>query len=166
MNLYIDEEWYPGGSIFLHSYATDTSYCYQLYGRRLNQHNIERSLRLASQGIIFIYGPDIGFIEKEYGINIRDTYACINLLRVFKAVIPKRSSYKLADLEYDYGIARKVKKYKENIFSIYRDFNTHSKRQAVLRYNREDVINLRKLKEIIFSQYPISQQDLLTMRLT
>lgn len=166
MNLYIDDEWYVGGSIFLHSYATDTSPCFQLWGSKLIKENIIRSLKHAEGGIIFIYGPDIGMLEKEFQLKIKQQYTCINLIRVFKALIPNRSSYRLADLEQDYGIVRKVKKYKEDIFTIYKDFHNPGKRQAVLQYNKEDVINLRILKERIFQKHPISKKDLLSMRLT
>lgn len=166
MNLYIDNEWYIGGKIFLHSYATDTSPCFQLWGSQLRTENIIRSLQLAKNGMIFIYGPDIGMIERDFGIKIKDNYTCINLLRVFKAQLPERSSYRLADLECDYGINRKVKKYKENIFTIGKDFHNRAHRKAVLRYNQEDVINLRTLKEIIFEEHPISKEELLSMRLT
>lgn len=165
MNLYIDNEWYIGGKIFLHSYATDTSPCYQLWGSRLTRENIIKSLQPANGGMIFIYGPDIGMIEKDFKINIKQNYICINLIRVFNYLLPKRSSYRLADLEYDFGIKRKVKKYKENIFTIGKDFHNSYTRQAVLKYNREDVLNLRTLKEIIFKEYPISQKELLKMRL-
>lgn len=166
MNLYIDDEWYVGGSIFLHSYATDISPCHQYWGSKLVRENIYKSLKLADNGYIFIYGPDIGMLEKEFNLNIRNEYICINLLKVFKALLPKRSSYKLADLEEDFGIMRKVKKYKANIFTIYKDFHNPYRRDAVLQYNREDVINLRALKEIILKKHPISRKDLLSMRLT
>jgi hypothetical protein len=166
MNLYIDNEWYIGGKIFLHSYATDISPCYQLWGSQLVRENVLKSLKLAEYGMIFIYGPDIGMIERDFKINIKQKYTCINLIRVFKYLLPKRSSYRLADLEYDFGIKRKVKKYKENIFTIYKDFNSHGSRQAVLQYNKEDVINLRILKEMIFKEYPISKKELLSLRLT
>lgn len=166
MNLYIDDEWYVGGSIFLHSYATDTSPCFQFWGSKLIRENIIQSLKHAENGIIFIYGPDIGMIERDFNLKIRHKYTCINLIRVFKELIPNRSSYRLADLEHDYGIIRKVKKYKEDIFTIYRDFNTPGKQEAVLQYNREDVINLRILKEKIFKKHPISKKELLSMRLT
>ena len=166
MNLYIDNEWYVGGKIFLHSYATDTSLCYQIWGSMLTRTNVRQSLNLAKNGMIFIYGPDIGMIERDFDINIRNNYICINLIRVFKYLLPSRSSYRLADLEYDYGINRKVKKYKENISSIYKDFNNYSNRQAVLQYNKEDVVNLRALKEQILGEYPISEKELLNLRLT
>jgi uncharacterized protein YprB with RNaseH-like and TPR domain len=68
-------------------------------------------------------------------------------------------------MEYDFGIKRKVKKYKQNIFTIGKDFHRSKTRQAVLQYNREDVINLRTLKEIIFKKYPITRKELLSMRL-
>lgn len=166
MNIFIDAEWYPGGTIFLHSYATDVSPCFQLWGSRLTKENIAQSLQVAANGMIFIYGPDIGMIEREFGIKIRHKYICINLIRVFKELVPNRSSYKLADLEHDYGIVRKVKKYKEDIFTIYKDFNDNATRPAVLQYNKEDVINLRILKEKIFKKHPISKKNLLSMRLT
>jgi hypothetical protein len=165
MNLYIDNEWYIGGKIFLHSYATDISSCNQLWGSQLTRDNIIRSLQPARNGMIFIYGPDIGMIERDFNLRIKKNYTCINLHRVFRTLVPNRSSYKLADLEHDYGIVREVKKYKENIFTIGKDFHNHRGREAVLQYNREDVINLRTLKEIIFKDHPISKKELLSMRL-
>jgi RNase_H superfamily len=165
MNIYIDNEWYIGGRIFLHSYATDISPCYQLWGSLLTRENIIKSLNIAKNAMIFIYGPDIGMIERDFKIKIKQNFTCINLHRVFKYQLPKRSSYKLAGLEYDFGIKRNVKKYKQNIHTIGKDFHNSATRQAVLQYNREDVINLRILKEIIFKEYPISKKELLTMRL-
>lgn len=165
MNLYLDAEWYVGGRIFLHSYATDISPCYQLWGSRLVRENVKESLQLARNGMIFIYGPDVGMLEKNFSIAIKNRFVCINLLRVFKYILPERSSYKLVALEEDFGIEREVKKYKENIFTIYKDFHNPKKRQAVLRYNQEDVLNLRLLKEKIFKKYPISKKELLEMRL-
>ncbi len=165
MNLYIDDEWYLGGKIFLHSFATDDSRCSQLWGSWLTRQNVIQSLQLAKNGMLFIYGPDIGMLERDFNLKIKKNYTCINLLRVFKHLVPNRSSYALADLEEDYGINRKVKKYKENIFTIYRDFHNHEKRRAVLQYNREDVLNLRELKEIIFKKHGISKKELIRMRL-
>lgn len=165
MDLYIDNEWYIGGRIFLHSYATNISHCYQLWGSLLTRDNILKSLQFAKNGMIFIYGPDIGMIEKHFNIDIKQNFTCINLLRIFKYQLPKRSSYKLASLEHDFGIIREVKKYKENIHTIGKDFHNSATRPAVLRYNREDVINLRTLKEKIFKEYPISKKELLSMRL-
>ena len=165
MNLYMDNEWYIGGKIFLYSYATDSSPCYQLWGSKLTRENVSQSLQIAKKGFIFIYGPDVGMIEKDFNMKIKQKFICINLIRVFKYLLPNRSSYKLADLEYDFGLQRKVKKYKENIFTIGKDFHNAVTRQAVLHYNREDVLNLRTLKEIIFKKYPISRKELLDMRL-
>jgi hypothetical protein len=165
MNLYLDAEWYVGGRIFLHSYATDISPCYQLWGARLVRKNVLQSLQLARNGMIFIYGPDVGMLEKDFSIAIKNKFVCINLLRVFKYLLPERSSYKLASLEESFGIQREIKKYKQDIFSIFDDFHNPAKRQAVLQYNREDVLNLRLLREKIFKKYPISKKELLEMRL-
>ena len=165
MNLYLDNEWYKDQKIFIHSYATDKSRCYQLWGSLLTRENIIKSLNLAKNGFIFFYGPDIGMLEKEFNINIRDNYVCINLLTVFRHQLPKRSCYKLASIERDFGIIRKVAKYKTSIFTIYSDFHNIEKKHIVLKYNEEDVINLRILKEKIFKKYPISNKELLKLRL-
>ena len=165
MNIYIDNEWYRNQRIFIHSYATDTSRCYQLWGSMLTRENVIKSLQLADDGFIFFYGPDIGMIEKQFNINIRNNYVCINLLTVFRHQLPKRGCYKLASIEQDFGIIREVDKYKKSIFTISGDFHDIKKKYVVLKYNEEDVINLRILKELIFKKYPITRKELLKMRL-
>ncbi len=165
MNLYVDNEWYRNQKIFLHSTATDYSRCYQLWGSMLTKENIIKSLQPAKKGYIFFYGPDIGMIEKQFKINIRDNYVCINLLSVFRYQLPKRSCYKLESLEQDFGLTRKIAKYKKSIFNIYSDFHNVERKKDVLLYNQDDVINLRQLKQIIFKKYPISEKELIKRRL-
>ena len=116
-------------------------------------------------GIIYFYGPDIGVIEKHFDIEIRTTWHCVNLLKVFKDVLPVQPNYKLASIEKLYGIKRNRNEYKANIFSIFKDWRRPQVKSLVLQYNREDVINMVKLKHIIFYQYDVEPEYLLQVRL-
>lgn len=55
--------------------------------------------------------------------------------------------------------------YKANIFSIFQDWRKPQVKSLVLQYNQEDVINLYKLKQIIFVQKDVSDEYLLQCRL-
>ena len=127
----------------------------QLYGSRLTKQNLLDLIK--GRDFIFFYGPDIGYIEKHFNIKIRDKYPCINLLRIFKRYLPARGSYKLADLEKDFKITRTTAQYKTNIFRLLHDWNDPAKRRRCLAYNMEDVLNLVRLKHIIFKQYNIKK---------
>ncbi len=160
--LYLDGEWFIGGEIFLLGYAYSTKKHGFLYGSRLTKKNF---LKLLSPGIsIFFYGPDIGILEKHFNIRLRTRYLCINLLRVFRDHI-RSTSYRLADIEKKFGIKRERVEYKKSIFDIYGDWMNPQIRKRVLQYNREDVINLVKLKKIVFRKYNIRKSYLSEIRL-
>ena len=44
-------------------------------------------------GYIYFYGPDIGMLEKFTRLDIRNNYRCINLLKVFRDIMPELPSY-------------------------------------------------------------------------
>jgi hypothetical protein len=44
MNLYIDDEWYRRGATFLHSYATNTFPCYQIWDSKPLKENVAKPL--------------------------------------------------------------------------------------------------------------------------
>jgi RNase_H superfamily/Phosphoribosyl transferase domain len=164
MDLYLDAEWFIGGEIFLLGWSRDRRQFGQLYDDTLTLDQFQELLD-DTTGIIFFYGPDIGIIEKHFGIDIRTMYHCVNLLKVFKDNLPGLSNYKLATIEKLYGIKRNRQEYKANIFSIFKDWRNPQVKSLVLQYNREDVINLAKLKAIIFAQYDVEEEYLLQVRL-
>ena len=161
-NLFIDAEWYLNQRIFLIGYATEEESSgkievEQLYRKNIFRKQIERILAFCN-GTIYIYGPDVGMLEKRFAIPIREKYRCVNLLKVVKQLLPNRASYKLADMEKHFGYHRKADKYKKNIFDIYKDWHNPKLRQIVLDYNYEDVLYLAKIKQRIFKKFKPSDE--------
>jgi len=163
ISVWFDGEWYIEQKIFLIGYAYNARTCYQLYGKTLTRKNFKKMLKPV-KGYVFVYGPDVGMTEKFFKLKYRQKYRCINLMKAFRDYI-KKGSFKLKDLEEKFGLIRKVAKYKETIFRIWRDWRNPRKRYAVLTYNKEDVINLVKLTKIIFKKYKISNAYLNSIRL-
>lgn len=129
----------------------------QLYGKKLTKPKVKITLNKVEN--IFFYGPDIGIIEKNFGFDLRSNFRCFNLLKIFRQVLPPQKSYKLSDLETKFGIHRTRSEYKKNMFHIFNDWRNADKRKRVLQYNREDVVNLMKLKRIIFKKYGVKLSD-------
>lgn len=164
MDLYLDGEWFIGGEIFLLGWSRNTKQFGQLYDDSLTEERFQELLD-DTTGIIYFYGPDIGVIEKHFDIDIRSNYHCVNLLKVFKDNLPGLKNYKLATIEKIYNIKRNRNEYKANIFSIFKDWRNPQVKSLVLQYNREDVINLARLKAIIFAQFDIEKEYLLQVKL-
>ena len=163
--LYLDGEWFIGGKIFLIGYCFELGGCRQLYLRQLSKAKFLSLLdRLSPGANIYFYGPDIGVIEKHFEIRIRERYRCINLLKVFRQVLPPRASYKLASIEKTFGIKRARVEYKKNIRDIFKDWYDPKKRKRVMMYNIEDVEYLRELKRLIFKKYKIRASALEVMK--
>lgn len=164
MDLYLDGEWFIGGKIFLLGWSRNTKLFGQMYDDTLTEERFQELLD-DTDGIIYFYGPDIGVIEKHFDIDIRSNYHCVNLLKVFKDNLPGMKNYKLATIEKHYHLQRNRLEYKSNIFSIFKDWFKPQVRSLVLQYNREDVINLARLKNIVFAQFDIADEYLLQVRL-
>lgn len=169
INTYIDCEWYINQRIFLIGYAyedTRTGHINtrQLLSKNIYPHQIIDILN-PTTGYVFIYGPDIGMLEKVFRLDIRNYSNCINLLKVVKQFYPGWNSYKLSEVEKKFGFHRGAKKYKADIFSIYKDWNDPKLRKLVLKYNREDVHNLARVKQRIFSENKISKAYMQRIRL-
>jgi hypothetical protein len=163
--LYIDGEWFIGGKIFLIGYTFASGPCRQLYLRQLTRAKLLSILgKLSPTASIYFYGPDIGMLEKHFNLSIRTRYRCINLLKVFRQVLPPQKSYKLAAIEKKFGIVRARVEYKKNIRDIFRDWYDPKKRKRVMAYNVEDVLYLRRLKNIIFLRYKVKAASLQRMK--
>lgn len=143
-DLYLDLEWFMNQDIYLIGYAYSITNAGQLYDETLTMENIITMLEPVD-GSIYFYGPDIGMLEKNTGLEIRDNFNCINLLKEFRQLLPGLPSYRLSYLEEKYGIARSQKQYKTNVFKLVEDWKNPYKKQLVLKYNFEDVLNLIRL---------------------
>lgn len=152
IDLYIDLEWFHNQEIYLIGYAYDISSTTLLYDELLTIESVKEML-IPVDGSIYFYGPDIGMLEKCTGLNIRDNYNCVNLLAVFKEMMPGMDSYRLSYFEEIFGIKRTQRQYKSNIWKLAEDWKNPYKKQQVLKYNYEDVVNLVRLKKEVDKVY-------------
>jgi len=145
-NIFIDCEWntFANSKIFLIGYAYNLSSFGILTGNKICPTNLEKILNPVT-GFIFVYGPDIGFMEKHMNINIRKKHKCINLLALVRHELPNLKCYKLYKVEQHFNISRKSMAYKYDIFQTLADWKTPEGRKKVIEYNQEDVINLIRI---------------------
>lgn len=148
-DLYLDCEWFLTQEMFLVGWAFNTKEKGQLYDDSLCADAFQDLLNQVN-GYIFFYGPDIGMLEKCFNMDIRNNYKCVNLLPLFKTELPGYSSYRLAHMETMFGIYRKSAKYKASIFQLFHDWKNPQKRKLVMFYNLDDVMNMMRLKHIVF----------------
>lgn len=167
-NLYLDAEWYLNQRIFLLGYAYENLRgkiaVHQEYHTDITTDKISQIFQPCT-GYVFVYGPDIGMLEKRFNPGIRNRFTCVNLLKVVKEFLPGLSSYKLADIEKHFGFYRKADKYKKNIFDIYKDWNHPEMKKIVLDYNYEDVFYLAKIKQKLFRKFKPSDAYLQSIAL-
>ena len=150
-SVYLDCEWFTNQKIFLIGYCYDERTLYQLYGRALVSQNIKKML--SGVDTIYFYGPDIAQIEKNFGINLRKKYRCVNLLTMFRHYAPRLKSHKLAYMEKLAGIERETIRYKTNIWKLIEDWHDPKRKKRCLQYNADDVINLLLVKKWFFKKY-------------
>ena len=141
---------------------------------------------------IYFYGPDAGMLESMYHIRIKERYRCVNLMMVVKKVIPKedlwqatkelvrkgileRGKYsesnpctRLCCVEHLLGIERETMEYKKDVDNLHRDWYTPHLRAKALLYNKEDVLNLIKVKKALYRRYSVPRdiEDQCTLQLT
>lgn len=155
--IYIDCEWTNNSKIYILGYAYNKKNIYFLYEKNLSKKNVKKILK--NIDYIYIYGPDIAYIEKNFNIDIKNNYKCINLLKLTKHLL-KLDNYKLSNVEKHFKIKRTTIIYKNNIRILYKDWLIKSKRKQCLQYNKEDVYNLILIKEKMFTKFKISEKFL------
>ena len=163
-DLYIDLEWFFNQELYLIGYAYSVTTVNLLHDETLTMNNILKMLDPVD-GYIYFYGPDIGMLEKSTGLDIRNNFRCVNLLKVFRDIMPGMDSYKLSAFEEMFEIKRSQKQYKTNIWKLVEDWKNPYKKQQVLKYNYEDVANLVRLKREIFGLYGVGEEYLEGVRM-
>ena len=162
-HIFLDAEWTLDQQIFLIAYAFRNGYSGSIYGSDLNKHYMKRLLRPVRY--IYVYGPDIAYLEKNFPIDFREDFYCINMLKMVKIILPGLPSYKLESLEKMFSLHRSTRKYKTSVFTIWKHWADPVKRQHVIRYNLEDARNLRELYYILESDYGLRQKHVHQCRL-
>lgn len=141
---------------------------------------------------IYFYGPDAGMLESMYHIRLKEKYKCVNLMMVAKKVIPKEDMwqatkelvrsgilergkytesnpcYRLCAVEHLLGINRETIEYKKDVDNLHRDWYTPHLRAKALLYNKEDVLNLIRVKKTLYRRYsvPSDIEEQCTLQLT
>lgn len=162
-NLFIDAEWFLNQQVYLVGYGYNQKEVYQLYGVTLNQYAFASILR--DVDAIYCYGPDIGMMEKFFNCDLKNFYYCFNLLTIIRRLEPNLKSYKLSELEKIAGIKRRTMVYKSNIWQLHKDWQNPLKRHYAMLYNREDVVNLMKVKNFFFQRHGVTRRDIVKYRL-
>ena len=141
---------------------------------------------------IYFYGPDAGMLESMYHIRLKERYHCVNLMLVVKRVIPKtdmwratqelvregvlehgkysadKPCYRLCAVEHLLGIRRETMEYKKDVDNLHRDWYTPHLRAKALLYNKEDVLNLIRMKRELYARYRVPRdiENQCTLQLT
>lgn len=162
-HVFLDCEWTLDQNIFLLSYAFKNGDSGSVHGRDLNHTYLKKLLRPVQ--FIYVYGPDIAYLEKNFPIDFRNRFYCINMLKLVKNVIPGLDSYKLANIEKMFRIPRSTRKYKTSVFTIWKHWHDKRKREHVIRYNLEDARNLRQVFYELEDHYGLNRRMVLECRL-
>lgn len=162
-HIFLDCEWTLDQNIFLIAYAFKYGKSGSILGKELNKRFIKNFLQQVQ--FIYVYGPDIAYLEKNFQLNFKERYICINMLKLIKLIIPNLDSYKLEHIERKFKIRRSTKKYKTSVFTIWKHWKDLTKRQHVIKYNLEDARNLREVFYELEKRYIISKSQILECRL-
>lgn len=161
--LYLDCEWFITQKMYLIGYAYNLRTGVQLYEKTLTRKNVLKMLEGVTK--IYFWGPDIGMIEKCFNLKLRERYFCVNLLAVMRAIEPHSDSFKLAHFEELAGIKRTTMEYKSDIRNLHRDWKNPKKRYLALKYNKEDVLNMVRVKRFFFTKHGITDELLWGFRM-
>lgn len=153
--VFVDTE-YDFRGIYLIGWANNLHRWGQLWGERLTTEQVEHTLWTAEY--IFCWGPDIGRIEREFDIDMRNLQYAINLMSVVKEYM-YLPSYRLVNVEEHIGIVRKFPQYKSDPYRLRWDFEDPTKRHMVLYYNFEDVMSLVRIWYYLRERYGVTLRD-------
>ncbi len=143
IDLFIDAEWYPSGYVYLLGYAYGISSYSHIGGRRLTYDAVADIIAPVT-GAVFFYGPDIKVVFRHSGLNIRNYRPVVNMLTVVRRELSGLPDYRLETVEHYLGLRRTTAdvKHHSNLLSTPHRI-PHTK---LIRYNREDVLNLIRIK--------------------
>lgn len=160
-DVYLDCEWIGGDYLTIvgaYSYGQDR---FQLYDNTLTRNRLSRFLNLCSgrsgksNSFLFCHGPDIGRIERHFGMDLKSTCYCVNTITAFQRYT-KFEDVSLSHLERYFGLGRRYALSPEEMYELWKSRRRRD-RQVVLDYNWEDCVNLRRLVSILKREYGVTQ---------
>lgn len=162
-DVFIDCEWIGGDYLTILGAYSPGQDRFQLYGRKLTRNRFSRFLNLCrNRGrsrytFLFCHGPDVGKIQNEFGLELKDYCYCINTLTAFRNFTMFRD-VSLGHLERYFGISRRYALSSDEMRKLWNS-NRLRNRKIVLDYNWEDCLNLWYLVNILKSEYGVMRHD-------
>lgn len=184
---YFDLEWsLKNRKIYCLGYAFNQRCAGWIYDDLLTWRHREEIKKLF-EGVetIYFYGPDAAYVDNQFCLDLKNKYRCINLLKAMHELEPDRDThhakrgstnslwkkgkmrypdkpwlygYKLANLEKTMGIHRETDEYKADIWKLDRDWEDGHRDRALL-YNKEDVINMVKVKQFFYKKHRVTKKQ-------
>lgn len=156
-DIYVDlERGWGAGPLFLCGLFTKKAGYLGLHDNDITWHRFLRRVRDlgGNKGsYLFFHGPDIGWLETQFGVSVRDYFLCVNTVRVAKEFTSINCCGQ-KELEARFKIKRKHDVLTPGQIN-YRWPKGGTHRQTVVDYNREDVINLEKVVRTLVCSYAV-----------
>lgn len=162
-DVFIDCEWVHGEYLTILGAYSPGQDRFQLYGKRLTRNRLSRFLnrcryRSGSRyTFLFCHGPDLGRIEREFDLNLKQDFYCINTVNAFSTFTQFRD-VSLGHLEWYFGLPRKYALSSSEISKLWKS-NSRKDRRIVLGYNWEDCLNLRRLVNVLKNNYNVTRSN-------
>lgn len=157
-NVFLDTEYGDkGGKIFLIGILSSHGETYSLYDSTLRWNILEKILR--NKKYIFVYGPDIGKLEKHFGVDIKSRWKCINVLAIVRKFLPELESKSLINVEKLLSLERQTTAFKKYTRFLDTHWKDPRKRKGIIQYNLEDIVFLKVCYDILYSYFIFNPDD-------
>lgn len=157
-DIFLDTEYKDkGGEIFLMSLRSTHGDEYILYGPSLRKNVLLKILKNKKR--IFVYGPDIGKLEKQFNIDIKSRWICVNVLSIVREFMPDLPSKSLLAVERYLNLERSTAHFKKYTRTLEKHWKNKSKREGIMNYNMEDVVFLEVVYNILSEVFKFNPDD-------
>ncbi|HQN16659.1 MAG TPA: ribonuclease H-like domain-containing protein [Bacteroidales bacterium] len=157
-DIFLDTEYADkGGDIFLISIRSTHGDEYTLYGANLRWNVIEKILRNKKR--IFVYGPDIGKMEKQFNVDLKSRWICVNVLSIVREYLPDLPSKSLVEVEKFMKLERSTASFKKYTRNLDIHWKNKKKRAGIIDYNKEDTLFLELVYNLIHDVFKFDPDD-------
>jgi hypothetical protein len=157
-DIFLDTEYADkGGDIFLISLRSSHGEEYTLYGPSLRWNVLAKILK--NKRRIFVYGPDIGKMEKQFNVNIKSRWICVNVLSIVREYLPDLPSKSLIEVEKHMKLERSTASFKKYTRKLELHWRNKKKRLGIIDYNKEDVLFLELVYNILLDVFKFDPDD-------
>lgn len=157
-DIFLDTEYADkGGDIFLISLLTSHGEEYTLYGANLRWNVLYNILKGKKR--IFVYGPDIGKLEKQFNVDIKSRWICVNVLSIVRYCLPDLPSKSLVSVEKFMKLQRSTSSFKKYTRKLEVHWRNKKKRIGIIDYNKEDVLFLELVYNLMYDVFRFNPDD-------